>query len=67
MSQEKTKSYTAEFRVSAVKLANESDKPSPRQPGILESMSIRCIPGSVDTAAPNRQTKQCEPMIIFSV
>ncbi|MDD5115236.1 MAG: transposase [Methylobacter sp.] len=27
MSQEKAKIYTAEFRVSAVKLANESDKP----------------------------------------
>jgi transposase len=27
MSQEKTNTYTAEFRASAVKLANESDKP----------------------------------------
>jgi transposase len=27
MNREKTKTYTAEFRASAVKLANESDKP----------------------------------------
>jgi transposase len=40
MSQEKAKTYTAEFRESAVKLANESDKPiaqTARELGVNEN------------------------------
>jgi len=40
MSQEKAKTYTAEFRASAVKLANESDKPiaqTARELGVNEN------------------------------
>ncbi|MGZ8186393.1 MAG: transposase, partial [Methylobacter sp.] len=40
MSPEKAKTYTAEFRASAVKPANESDKPiaqTAREPGVNEN------------------------------
>ena len=43
MSQEKAKTYTAEFRESAVKLANESDKPiaqTARELGVNENIGV---------------------------
>jgi hypothetical protein len=66
MSREKPNIYTAEFRASAVKLANESDKPIvPRSPLILASTSILYIPGLVNIPDATPLIIQPEPTIIF--
>ena len=65
MTQEKPKTYTAEFRESAVKLAAESDKPvaqTARDLGINENT---LQPWIGKYTRPLRLTNLCVPTIIY--
>jgi transposase len=67
MSQEKPKTYTAELRASAVKLANESDQPITQTAKDLGINTNTLHTWIVNTAAPNLRTKQYAPMIIYTM
>ena len=67
MSQEKPKTYAAEFRASAVKLANESDQPIAQTAKDL-GINVNTLHTWIGKySRPNRRTKQYVPMVIFTM
>jgi hypothetical protein len=65
MTPEKSNIYTAEFRASAVKLANESEKPITQVAKYL-GINVNTGPGSGNTVGLKRTIKRYEATSIFT-